>query len=213
MIAQSTSLNTEQEQTFPQSFLHTLEHTRSQSLKTIEEQVKACTRCPLAQMRTQVVFGGENPCARVVIVGEAPGRNEDKSGVPFVGAAGKQLNEYLSLAKLQRSDVYIANVVKCRPPSNRNPYVGEIQACADYLRQQIRIIWPEVIVCLGNFATRFILHTEKGISELRGSMQKTGSFYVLPTYHPAAAIYNRSLKSDIERDFMFLGSWLQSHTR
>ena len=184
---------------------------RECSLDDIREELGQCQRCPLGQTRTHIVFGAGNPHARVVIVGEAPGKNEDLAGEPFIGAAGKNLSGLLELAGLTRDDVYIANVLKCRPPANRNPRVGEIQQCSPFLREQIRSIWPDVIVCLGNFATHFILRTDEGITTLRGRMHRAGHFNVFPTYHPAAALYNQSLKPVLEADFVALGQWLNNH--
>ena len=138
------------------------------ALIELAAEVAECRRCSLCEGRTQIVFGDGNPASQVLIVGEAPGKNEDLEGKPFVGAAGKYLNELLAIAGLEREDVFIANVLKCRPPQNRNPLPDEIEACAPYLRQQTRIIDPKVIVTLGNFSTKFILKTEKGITRLRG---------------------------------------------
>ena len=125
-------------------------------LPAIEAQVAQCRRCPLCDGRTQTVFGVGNPEARVLFIGEAPGKNEDLQGEPFVGAAGKYLNELLAIAGLTRDEVYIANVLKCRPPGNRNPRPEEIEVCAPFLREQTRTIDPEFIVTLGNFATKFV---------------------------------------------------------
>ncbi|MCL2889164.1 MAG: uracil-DNA glycosylase [Eggerthellaceae bacterium] len=170
-------------------------------LSELEKTVSGCKKCPLWEGRTQVVFGVGNPHARVLIVGEAPGRNEDLQGEPFVGAAGHYLNELLALAGLVRSDVYIANVLKCRPPSNRDPLPEEIAICTPYLREQTRAINPEFIITLGNFATKFILKTEVGITRLHGVPQKAGRFTVYPVYHPAAAIYDQMKREALERDF------------
>lgn len=140
-----------------------------------------------------------------MIVGEAPGKKEDETGVPFVGAAGKQLDELLDLAGITREDVYIANVLKCRPPSNRDPRYDEISACAPYLREQTRIIDPSIIITLGNFATKFILKTEVGITALRGKPVKTGKFLVFPVFHPASALYDPKKKKFLEEDFRAIG--------
>lgn len=178
------------------------------SLEDIRAEVEACRKCPLADGRTQVVFGVGNPQARVLIVGEAPGKNEDLQGEPFVGAAGKYLNELLSIAGLNREDVFIANVLKCRPPSNRDPRPEEIELCAPYLRAQTRSIDPEFIVTLGNFATKFILKTDVGITRLRGTLQRAGRFKVLPIFHPAAALYDGKKREALENDFATLGELL-----
>lgn len=177
-------------------------------LSIVEGVANECHRCELCEGRTHVVFGDGSSDTRVLIVGEAPGKNEDVQGKPFVGAAGKYLDELLAIAGLNREDVYIANVLKCRPPGNRNPKPEEIQACADYLREQTRIISPDYIVTLGNFATKFILRTETGITRLRGTLQQAGRFKVFPVFHPAAAIYDRSKQPVLEDDFAKLGELL-----
>ena len=181
-------------------------------LEQIRAQVQACRKCPLADGRTQTVFGVGNPQARVLIVGEAPGKNEDLQGEPFVGAAGKYLNELLSYAGLKREDVFIANVLKCRPPGNRDPRPEEIQLCADYLREQTRTIDPEWIVTLGNFATKFILRTDVGITRLHGTLQQAGRFKVFPVFHPAAALYDGKKREALTNDFVTLGQLLQAPT-
>lgn len=178
-------------------------------LDELREQVAACHACPLADGRTQTVFGDGNPDARVLIVGEAPGKNEDLQGIPFVGKAGQNLNQLLEIAGLAREDVFIANVLKCRPPGNRDPRPEEIQVCTPFLREQTRTINPEFIVTLGNFATKFILKTEVGITRLHGTLQQAGRFKVFPIYHPAAAIYDRSKWEALENDFATLGQLLR----
>ena len=175
-------------------------------LAEIREEVSTCKACSLCEGRTNVVFGEGNPHARVMIIGEAPGKNEDLQGKPFVGAAGKFLDELLEVAGLKREDVFIANVLKCRPPSNRNPKPEEIEACATFLRQQTQTISPDIIVTLGNFATQFILRTGVGITHLRGTVQRAGRFLVLPVFHPAAAIYDRSKRDVLLSDFERVGS-------
>ena len=155
-----------------------------------------------------MVFGVGARDAEVLFVGEGPGENEDLQGEPFVGAAGKYLDELLGYAGLNREDVYIANVLKCRPPGNRNPRPEEIEACAPFLREQTRTINPQVIITLGNFATKFILKTDRGITGLRGTVQKAGRFVVVPVFHPAAAIYDRSKRPLLEDDFRMIGRML-----
>ena len=178
-------------------------------LEQIRADVEACHRCPLADGRTQTVFGDGNPDARVLIVGEAPGKNEDLQGIPFVGAAGKYLNELLAIAGLKREDVFIANVLKCRPPGNRDPRPEEIELCTPYLREQTRTIDPEFIVTLGNFSTKSILKTEVGITRLHGKLQQAGRFKVFPIFHPAAALYDGSKRVALEDDFATLGELLR----
>lgn len=174
------------------------------SLDDICELIGDCHRCPLGDTRTTLVFGVGDPRARVMLIGEAPGRNEDLKGEPFVGAAGQLLNELLAHAGLGRDDVYIANVLKCRPPGNRDPEPAEIETCTPFLREQIRVIQPDVLVTLGNFATKFVLRTEVGITRLHGRVQQAGRFAVLPIFHPAAAIYDRTKRDALFADFEVL---------
>ena len=184
---------------------------REVSLEEIRSLMGDCRLCPLGETRTNLVFGVGDPNARVMFVGEGPGRNEDQQGEPFVGAAGKRLDSLLGLAGLTRGEIYIANVIKCRPPSNRNPRPEEIEACSPFLREQLRSIWPDVIVCLGNFATQFVLRTERGVTKLRGQLYQTGHFTVMPTFHPAATIYHSDWLPLLEADMRMLGEWLASH--
>jgi len=177
-------------------------------LDELRAHIGDCHRCPLGATRTQVVFGVGDERARVVFIGEAPGEKEDLKGEPFVGPAGKLLNELLAHAGLSRDEVYIANVVKCRPPGNRNPEPVEIETCTPFLREQIRVINPDVLVTLGNFATKFVLKTETGITRLRGTVRTAGRFTVLPIYHPAAAIYDRTKRHDLFADFATLAEIL-----
>lgn len=179
------------------------------SLSEIREIIGDCHRCPLGDTRTTLVFGVGDPAARVMLVGEAPGKNEDLKGEPFVGAAGQLLGELLAHAGLTREDVYIANVLKCRPPNNRDPEPGEIETCTPFLREQIRVIEPEVLVTLGNFATKFVLRTEIGITRLHGRVQQAGRFTVLPIFHPAAAIYDRTKRDALFADFETLRELLR----
>jgi DNA polymerase len=140
-----------------------------------------------------------------MFIGEAPGKQEDLGAEPFIGAAGQYLNKLLALAGLKREEIYIANVLKCRPPENRDPRPDEIEVCTPFLREQVKAISPEILVTLGNFATRFILKTDRGITGLRGQVHITGRFSVLPIFHPAAAIYDRSKEPIMEDDFRLLG--------
>ena len=179
-------------------------------LEEIRAQVEQCHACSLCEGRTNVVFGEGDPHARVLIVGEAPGKNEDLQGKPFVGAAGKFLDELLEAAGLKREEVFIANVLKCRPPSNRNPQANEIETCAPFLRMQTQTIDPLVIVTMGNFATQFILRTGTGITQLRGTVQQAGRFVVLPVFHPAAAIYDRLKRDVLLADFQQVGELVRA---
>ena len=161
-------------------------------MRTLEEaarEASTCTLCRLANGRTQVVYGVGNPHADLMFVGEGPGYHEDKQGEPFVGAAGQLLNRMLSEIGLRREDVYINNVVMCRPPGNRDPYPDEIDTCSPYLRERIELIDPRVIVTLGNFATRFVLDRPTSISRVRGQRFAIGGRTVIPTFHPAAILH------------------------
>lgn len=175
----------------------------SEALRLLESEAKVCTACRLAQTRTQVVFGVGDPDADVLLVGEAPGFNEDLQGEPFVGAAGQLLNRLLGEIGLSREDVYIANVIKCRPPNNRDPAQDEVDSCKDYLRGQITLIDPSVVVTLGNFATKLLMRTETGITRLRGrSYSWWQGRTLVPTYHPAAALRSGDrLIGDMQSDF------------
>jgi len=168
-------------------------------------QVSACTRCRLAQGRTQVVFGSGSPTADLMFVGEAPGFHEDRQGLPFVGQAGKLLEQLLAGIGLGRPDVYIANVLKCRPPGNRDPQPDEIEACESHLFRQIELIEPVVIGTLGNFATKLLSGRPTGITRVHGQEQETtiaGRRVLLyPLYHPAAALYTPAMLKVLESDF------------
>ena len=177
-------------------------------LDELRVQVESCRRCPLCDGRTQTVFGVGNPHARVMFIGEAPGKNEDLQGEPFVGAAGHYLNELLGCAGLRREDAFIANVLKCRPPGNRDPRPEEIQTCTPFLREQTRTIDPEVLVTLGKFSTQFVLKTQVGITRLHGRVQRAGKFLVFPIFHPAAALYDGAKREALENDFVTLGQVL-----
>lgn len=170
-------------------------------LQDLRKHIGDCHRCPLGDSRTKLVFGTGDPHARVMFIGEGPGKNEDLQGEPFVGAAGHFLNELLEHAGLKRSEVYIANVVKCRPPGNRDPEPIEKETCLPFLREQVRLICPEILVTLGNHATKTVLCTDTGITHLRGKVQQAGRFKVLPVYHPAAAIYDHTKRDVLLDDF------------
>jgi uracil-DNA glycosylase family 4 len=169
------------------------------------EAVAGCTRCALAGGRTQVVFGSGDSAADLMFVGEAPGFHEDKQGVPFVGAAGKLLDQLLAGIGLTRPDVYVANVLKCRPPGNRDPMPDEIEACEAHLWRQIELIQPRVVATLGNFATKLLSGRPTGITRVHGQEQETtlGGRRVLlyPLYHPAAALYTPRMLDVLKADF------------
>ncbi|MFL5951984.1 MAG: uracil-DNA glycosylase [Gaiellaceae bacterium] len=174
-------------------------------LHAYRDEVAGCTRCALAGGRTQVVFGSGDPAADLMFVGEAPGFHEDKQGVPFVGAAGKLLDQLLAGIGLARADVYVANVLKCRPPGNRDPMPEEIEACEAHLWRQIELIQPRVVATLGNFATKLLSGRPTGITRVHGQEQETtlGGRRVLlyPIYHPAAALYTPRMLEVLKSDF------------
>jgi DNA polymerase len=174
-------------------------------LQAYADEVAGCTRCRLAQGRTQVVFGSGNPHADLMFVGEAPGFHEDKQGVPFMGQAGKLLDKLLAGIGMSRGDVFVANVLKCRPPGNRDPQPDEIEACESHLFHQIELIEPTVVATLGNFATKLLSGRPLGITRVHGQEQETtiGSRSVLlyPLYHPAAALYTPAMLKVLESDF------------
>jgi len=178
---------------------------RVDELSAYAASTAGCTRCRLAQGRTQVVFGAGNPHAGLMFVGEGPGFHEDKQGIPFVGQAGKLLDRLLAGVDLRREDVYIANVVKCRPPGNRDPQADEIEACEPHLFRQIELIEPTVIATLGNFATKLLSGRPLGITRVHGQEQAltiAGRGVLLyPLYHPAAALYTPAMLKVLEADF------------
>lgn len=169
----------------------------------LRERALVCTDCRLSETRTNVVFGSGDPHARLMFVGEAPGKNEDEQGLPFVGAAGRLLDELLGEIGISRDEVYIANVLKCRPPGNRDPRPDEIDCCKGYLREQIRLISPSVVVTLGNFATKLLLRTDTGITRLRGQpFEWWLGATLVPTFHPAAALRGRPrVRQQMGEDF------------
>jgi len=178
---------------------------RRELLKAVYEEARDCTCCPLHQTRTNVVFGAGNADAELMFIGEAPGANEDRMGLPFVGQAGKLLDKLLGEIGLDRTEVFIANTLKCRPPDNRDPHPNEIEACRDYLDRQVELIEPTVICTLGNFSTKLLRADMTGISRLHGreEVRVVGSRAVrlYPLYHPAAALYTPSTLETLRSDF------------
>jgi DNA polymerase len=162
--------------------------------------------------RTKVVFGVGNPHASVMFVGEAPGFNEDQQGEPFVGAAGKLLNELLQSANLSRSDIYIANVIKCRPPNNRDPEPDEVETCKPFLLQQISMIRPKLVCTLGNWATQTLLERKVGITKVKGQAFYMKDFVIFPLLHPAAALHQGNLLDTLKADFKKLKEFLDKNT-
>jgi DNA polymerase len=178
---------------------------RAADLRALGEAVSACERCRLAAGRTQVVFGSGHPDADLMFVGEAPGFHEDQQGVPFVGQAGKLLERLLAAIGLTRGDVYIANVLKCRPPGNRDPQPDEIEACETHLFRQIELIRPTLVATLGNFATKLLSGKPQGITRVHGQEQRAtlggNTVTLYPLYHPAAALYTPAMLKVLESDF------------
>ena len=180
----------------------------TRTLAEVALEASTCTKCRLADGRTQVVFGVGDPHADLLFVGEAPGMHEDKQGEPFVGAAGQLLTRMLGEIGLTREQVYIANVLKCRPPGNRDPQEDEIDTCTPWLVEQISLIQPAVIVTLGNFATKYVLQTTQGITRMRGTVHSWHGRTVIPTFHPAAILHGGGEKSrqfgELQEDFALI---------
>lgn len=174
--------------------------TERESLDQIRADLGDCQRCGLARQRHHLVFGCGDPAAALVLVGEGPGREEDLKGDPFVGEAGRLLDNILLAMGLQRSQVYICNVIKCRPPQNRNPQAEEIAACEPFLRRQLAAIRPQLIVALGKFAAQTLLRSQTPISQLRGHWQEYDGVPLMPTYHPAYLLRNPAGKREVWQD-------------
>lgn len=175
---------------------------RAAKLAVLAGEAQTCTRCPLAETRTNVVFGSGDPDADVMFVGEGPGQQEDEQGLPFVGRSGQLLDQLLDEIGLERRDVYIGNVVKCRPPKNRDPRPGEIDECKEYLRTQLQLIQPKVVVTLGNFSSKLLLRTDTGITRLRGKPYEWWGRFLVPTFHPAAALRGSArVLAEMREDF------------
>lgn len=171
------------------------------SLEKLFQTVKNCQKCPLYKSRTHLVFGKGNPKTKLMLIGEAPGREEDLRGEPFVGAAGKLLTTLLNEVGIKREEIYITNILKCRPPRNRDPLPEEIKACIPILQAQIQIISPRIICTLGKFATQTLLNTEEGIAKLRGKLLKfKEGILLIPTFHPAACIYHQGWRKSLLGD-------------
>jgi len=173
---------------------------QNETLDDLARIARACTQCKLAGTRTQVVYGVGNPNADLMFIGEAPGRDEDLQGEPFVGRAGQLLTDIIKAMKLTRDDVYIANVVKCRPPENRNPEPDELDACRPFIRRQIEMIKPRVIVTLGRFALQSLTGRDYGITSKRGQWLEYEGIRIMPTYHPAYLLRTPSAKKDVWQD-------------
>ena len=178
-------------------------------LLAIRDDIGDCTRCKLCRLgRKQIVFGIGNPNADLMFVGEAPGRDEDLQGIPFVGRAGQKLTQIIEAIGLKRDDVYIANVIKCRPPENRNPEPDEVEACEQFLFRQVDVIKPKVIVALGTFAARSLLKTDAPISRLRGRVYDYRGAKLIPTFHPAYLLRNPGCRREVWEDMKKVRSLL-----
>ncbi len=173
-------------------------------LNDLSCEVAECQACPLSKTRNNVVFGDGNPEARLVFVGEAPGADEDEQGLPFVGRAGQLLTNIIKAMGLERKDVYICNILKCRPPGNRNPLPEEIRLCEPFLKKQLRLIAPQTICALGSFAAKTLLRTETPITALRGRFHSYEGIPLMPTYHPAYLLRNPSAKKQVWDDIQLI---------
>ena len=183
------------------------------TLQELAKSLHNCQQCKLAKLgRTQVVFGVGNPHASIMFVGEAPGFNEDQKGEPFVGAAGKLLNELLTSANLSRDQIYIANVIKCRPPNNRDPEPDEVETCKPFLMQQIQMIRPKLVCTLGNWATQTLLERKVGITKVKAQAFYMKDFVIFPLLHPAAALHQVNLLDTLKQDFKKLKEFLDRHS-
>ena len=170
------------------------------SLDKVFEQCRQCQKCELYKSRNNVVFGDGNPHAKILFVGEAPGEQEDLKGIPFVGRAGQLLDKYLFAVDLDRKDVYIANILKCRPPHNRDPLPAEEDTCIDYLRNQVNLIQPKLIVCLGRISAKRLIKPDFQMMKEHGKWFKKGNYLLTAVYHPAAILRNPNLKEDMLLD-------------
>ena len=170
----------------------------------LEQRCRGCTACPLCETRHNVVFGDGCRTAEVLFVGEGPGQQEDLQGVPFVGAAGKLLGDMLSIIDLDRSNYYIANIVKCRPPQNRDPLETEQEACIGYLREQVRLLQPKILVCLGRIAAKRLIDEEFRITREHGQFVQKGGIWMTALYHPAALLRDASKRPETFRDLLAL---------
>ncbi|MGN1095914.1 MAG: uracil-DNA glycosylase family protein, partial [Eubacteriales bacterium] len=174
-------------------------------VKTLEEIKAACSgcmKCPLGKTRTNIVFGVGNPHASLIFIGEAPGQNEDLTGVPFVGAAGKLFDKYLDAVGISRDEVYIANIIKCRPPHNRDPLPEEEDACLDYLRAQVKAISPKIIVCLGRISAMRLIKPDFRITKEHGVFVKKGQYEICAVYHPSALLRDPAKKDEMLLDML-----------
>ena len=182
------------------------------NIEQLREECAGCRKCPLGDTRTNLVFGAGNPNADLMFVGEAPGEQEDLSGTPFVGRAGQLLNHYLYAVDIDRDQVYIANILKCRPPKNRDPLPAEEDACIGYLREQVRLIRPKIIVCLGRISAMRLIKPDFKITAEHGKWFEKGSFLMTAVYHPAALLRDPRKKEDMLEDMKQIQAKLRERT-
>jgi uracil-DNA glycosylase family 4 len=190
------------------------EYSVDEKIKDLHEEVRRCQKCPLGKSRIHAVPGDGSVSARIMFIGEAPGAFEDQQGIPFCGKAGKVLDELLAVAGLKRRDIFIGNILKCRPPNNRNPQIQEIKACTPYLDRQMELIKPKIICCLGNFSVRYIMEKYnlaakvQGITKIHGKIFITDASYgkikIIPLFHPAVVTYDLNKKPILAKDFQQL---------
>jgi len=196
----------------PSSEMEPEKPTRSQvlTLEEVRKELGDCKRCKLHQTRRTIVFGEGNEKATLMFIGEGPGYDEDVQGRPFVGRAGQLLTKIIQSINLQREEVYIANIIKCRPPQNRNPEPDEIQSCNPFLRKQIQVIQPKIICALGTFSAQTLLKTETKITALRGKFYDLEGIKVIPTYHPAFLLRNPDKKREVWEDMKKIAEWINN---
>jgi DNA polymerase len=195
------------------SLFEAIDRIEGDTLELVREHLGECTRCRLHERRNKIVFGVGNPRAELVFVGEGPGHDEDVQGLPFVGRAGKLLTQMIEAMGLQREDVYIANVVKCRPPENRKPEDDEVATCSPYLYRQLDVIAPKAIVCLGGVAAQTLLKTKDPISRFRGNWFDFRNTKLMATYHPAYLLRNPAAKSEVWKDLQQVMAFLGLQTK
>ena len=190
-----------------------MDQMKIETMRRLEERVLSCKKCPLCSSRTQSVFGKGSLSPTVLFVGEAPGEQEDRQGKPFVGPAGQLLDLYLEFIGLEPEDYYVANILKCRPPRNRDPLPEEEETCLPYLREQLKILQPKILVCLGRIAAKRIISPDFRITKQRGVWYDLGGFRVMATYHPSALLRDPAKKAEALEDFKKIAAEIQIHKK